>query len=113
MKNGICIAMALFSTLLATSCTERQRDRAEHRAKQAADRAENTISEASITTAVKAKLAADVRLVTLTSVNVDTKGTTVTLSGTVPTVEDSQQAERVAKTVDGVTSVVNILTIKP
>jgi hyperosmotically inducible protein len=113
MKNGICIAMALFSTLLATSCTERQRDRAEHQAKQAADRAENRISEASITTAVKAKLAADVRLVTLTSVNVDTKGTTVTLSGTVPTVEDSQQAERVAKTVDGVTSVVNILTVKP
>ncbi len=113
MTIGTRVGMVLLSTILASSCTERQRERAERRTEQAADRAENKLTEASLTTAVKSKLAADVRLSTLTSVNVDTNGTTVTLSGTVPTMGDKHQAEMVAKTVDGVTHVVNNLTIKP
>ena len=113
MRIGIYIGTVLLSTLLATSCSERQRERAERCTEQAADRAENKINEASLTTAVKSKLAADVRMSTLTSVNVDTNGAIVTLSGTVPTIEDMRQAELVAKTVDGVTRVVNNLEVKP
>jgi osmotically-inducible protein OsmY len=118
-KKGVTKSMKtlfvglLFATFVITSCSERQRERAEQRADQAADRVQTTVNQAALTTAVKSKLAADVRLGTLTSVNVDTNGTTVTLSGTVPTAEDKRQAEAVAKSVDGVTRVENNLTIKP
>jgi len=117
--NWIGVAL-LSAVLVATGCTERQRERAERqtdiaadRTKDAADRTKDKVNEAALTTAVKSKLAADVRLSTLTSVNVDSNGTVVTLSGTVPTAEDKRQAEIVAKGVDGVTRVMNNLTVTP
>ena len=111
--NWISVAALLSTALVATSCSEQQRDRVERQADKAADRTEATVKDAALTTAVKTKLAADVRLSTLTSINVDSRGSTVTLSGSVPTAEDKRQAEAVAKTADGVMTVVNDLIVKP
>jgi hyperosmotically inducible periplasmic protein len=81
--------------------------------KEAASKAGENISEAGLTGKVKSKLAADVRLSTLTAVNVDSEGSVVTLSGHVPNARDKRSAEKVAASVDGVTKVVNHLTVAP
>jgi len=50
---------------------------------------------------------------TLTSINVDSSGDVVTLTGTVPKTDDKKQAEAVAMTVNGVRRVINNLEVKP
>jgi hyperosmotically inducible protein len=119
-KQSMMAVMVLGAALCASSCTERQRDKVETQADRAADKVESAadkagdkMGEAATTTAVKSKLAADVRLSTITSINVDTHGNVVTLTGTVPTSADRTNAEMVAKTVDGVTTVVNNLVVQP
>jgi hyperosmotically inducible periplasmic protein len=113
-KRTWVAASALFGTMLiGSACTEAQRDRAETRTDQAADRAGGAMSDGSITTAVKSKMAADVRMSTMTSVDVDTNGSVVTLSGHVPSEADKKQAEIVAKSVDGVARVENNLEVRP
>jgi cell division septum initiation protein DivIVA len=62
---------------------------------------------------VKAKLANDVGLATVSTVNVDVDGSVVTLSGTVSSEDQKRQAERAVSSVDGVTQVVNRLTVQP
>jgi osmotically-inducible protein OsmY len=99
--------------LIGAACTERQRERAETQTETAADRAGNTMGDASITASVKSKMAADVRMSTLTNVDVDTNGSVVTLSGHVPTEADKKQAETVAQSVEGVTRVINNLEVRP
>lgn len=69
------------------------------------------IDDASITAAVKGKLAAD-RAASLTSVDVDTVAGTVYLTGTVPTAASKQRATELARQVDGVARVVNNLQAK-
>ncbi len=71
------------------------------------------MDNAGTTASVKSKLAADVRLSTLTSINVDSNGSTVTLTGHVPTADDKQKALEVARSVDGVATVVNNLEVRP
>ncbi len=66
------------------------------------------IDDASITAAVKTKLAAE-HATTLTSVDVDTVKGTVYLTGTVPDHASKEQAGNVAYRVSGVTRVVNNL----
>ena len=70
------------------------------------------IDDASIKTAVKAKLAADVKLSTLTNIEVNSTNGVVTLAGQVRDESDRIQAERVARTVEGVVRVNNELQIK-
>ena len=65
-----------------------------------------------ITTAVKSKLAADGRTSAM-KIDVDTSNKIVTLKGTVQTEAEKAAAEQVAKNTDGVTSVVNNLTVAP
>jgi hyperosmotically inducible periplasmic protein len=65
-----------------------------------------------ITAAVKTRLVAE-RTKSLTSVDVDTKRGIVYLKGSVATPEQKAEAERIARTVDGVRQVVNNLTIEP
>jgi hypothetical protein len=65
-----------------------------------------------ITTAVKSKLAADGRTSAM-KIDVDTSNKIVTLNGTVQTEAEKAAAEQVAKSTDGVTSVVNKLTVAP
>lgn len=70
-----------------------------------------TIDDASITAAVKAKLARE-QLGTLTRIDVDTNRGTVYLNGTVKNVAAKARAEEVARQVKGVREVVNNLKIQ-
>ena len=70
------------------------------------------VSDTSITSAVKAKLAGD-RVGTLTQVGVETVRNTVYLTGVVPTADDKRRAGEIARNVDGVKEVVNNLQIRP
>jgi hypothetical protein len=70
------------------------------------------VDDAAIKTAVKAKMAADVRLSTLTNIEVNSTNGIVTLSGQVANESDRAQAAAVARTVDGVVKVNNELQVK-
>ena len=70
------------------------------------------VDDAAIKTAVKAKLAADVRLSTLTNIEVNSTNGIVTLSGQVRDESDRMQAVAVARSVDGVVRVNNELQVK-
>jgi osmotically-inducible protein OsmY len=69
------------------------------------------IDDATITGEVKAKLVAD-KVSNLTRVDVDTSNATVYLNGSVDTAEQKARAERLARDVKGVRSVVNNLQIQ-
>ncbi|MGH9314644.1 MAG: BON domain-containing protein [Vicinamibacterales bacterium] len=67
-------------------------------------------SDAGITTAVKSRMAAD-DTVKAYQVNVDTKDRVVTLTGEVPSTAAKEQAVQIARSTDGVASVVDNLTV--
>jgi osmotically-inducible protein OsmY len=69
------------------------------------------IDDTTITTSVKAKLAAD-KGATLTRVQVDTNRGVVQLSGVVDTAADRNRAAEVARSVGGVKQVVNNLQVR-
>ena len=70
------------------------------------------VDDAAIKTAVKAKMAADVRLSTLTNIEVNSTNGIVTLAGQVRDESDRAQAAAVARSVDGVVRVNNELQVK-
>jgi hyperosmotically inducible protein len=74
------------------------------------EKVEQYVDDAAITTAVKAKLAAD-KIKTLVRVSVDTIKGVVTLTGTVESANQKKHAEEVARGVKGVSKVVNNLQI--
>ena len=74
------------------------------------EKVEQVVDDAAITTAVKAKLAAD-KIKTLVRVSVDTVDGVVTLTGTVETANEKKQAEDIARGAKGVSKVVNNLQI--
>ena len=78
--------------------------------KSAADQASNKVSDALITTAVKAELAKDSKLSAL-RINVDTDGGRVALKGSAPDADSKERATKLANAVKGVTAVDNQLTI--
>jgi hyperosmotically inducible protein len=69
------------------------------------------LDDTKITTAVKAKLAAD-RVKNLVQVGVETNDGVVRLYGKVPTVEDKLAAEQVARRAKGVRDVTNELRVE-
>ena len=71
------------------------------------------LDHAGMVAKVKAKLASDVGLSTVSGVSVDVRSGVVTLSGTVSSEDQKREAERAVSGVDGVTQVVNQLTIHP
>jgi hyperosmotically inducible protein len=71
------------------------------------------VDDATITTKVKYELAADVKLSTLKTVQVDTNQGEVTLTGKVHTKEQKEHAGLVADKVDGVVKVHNMLSVVP
>jgi osmotically-inducible protein OsmY len=70
-----------------------------------------SVNDATITTAVKSKLAADPGT-SAARINVDTSSGVVTLSGSVPTVAERSEAERIARTTQGVRQVINNITVQ-
>jgi osmotically-inducible protein OsmY len=71
------------------------------------------LDHAAMLARVKAKLASDVGLATVTSVDVDSSGHVVTLRGTVTSDAQRQQAEQAVSQVSGVTKVVDELRVQP
>jgi hyperosmotically inducible protein len=70
------------------------------------------VDDAGIKTSVKAKLATDVRLSTLTNIEVNSTNGVVTLAGEVHNVDEKRLAGEVARSVDGVVRVNNELQVK-
>jgi hyperosmotically inducible protein len=70
------------------------------------------VSDSAITAKIKGKLA-ESHLGSLTGVSVTTNNGVVTLSGTVPTERERQQALDAARTADGVMRVENDITVTP
>ena len=79
---------------------------------EAGARAKAGLDEAGITARIKAKMALD-DFVKARAIDVTTSGSTVTLTGSVGSAEERVRAERLARETDGVTQVVNRLTIGP
>lgn len=86
---------------------------ASEKLKAAGSEAGVKLDRAALITKVKAKLANDVGLSTVTSVDVDASGQVVTLRGTVSSPEQKHQAEIAAGQVSGVTRVINDLQVQP
>jgi hypothetical protein len=70
------------------------------------------VDDAGIKAKVKAKLAADVRLSTITNIEVNSTNGVVTLAGQVPNHLDKVKAEEVARSVQGVARVNNELQVE-
>ena len=100
MKAFNALALFVLLTAMLTACTS-----------MTGKTAGQNIDDATITSEVKAKLAAE-KIGTLTRVDVDTERGTVYLTGTVETPEMRSRAEQVARSVKHVAGVVNNLTVK-
>ncbi|HYT32967.1 MAG TPA: BON domain-containing protein [Thermoanaerobaculia bacterium] len=93
-------ALALAMTVAAASCVK------------STTSAGRQVDDAAIKTAVKAKLAADVKLSTLTNIEVNSTNGVVTLAGQVRDESDRIAAENVTRSVDGVVRVNNNLQVQ-
>lgn len=91
--RGVALLMIVFSILIA-ACTERQ------------------VDDAILTAKIKARMTADGR-VSPSRVDVYTLNGDVTLRGEVPTQEEKDAAEEVARNVEGARSVSNQLIVNP
>ena len=76
-----------------------------------AARVSESMEEGSLTAKIKAKMVLD-DLVKARTINVTTEGTTVTLTGTVHSQQERDRSVALAKETDGVTAVVDRLTIR-
>jgi hyperosmotically inducible protein len=77
----------------------------------AADQARRAITDGSVTAKIKSKMALDDSIKAL-DINVDTTGTTVTLTGVVGTEAQRQRALQLARETAGVTQVVDRLQVR-
>lgn len=84
-----------------------------HELRVEGDKAAVKLDHAAMIAKVKAKLATDVGLSTVTNVDVDATGRVVTLRGTVASEEQKQQAEQSVSQIDGVRKVVDDLRVRP
>jgi osmotically-inducible protein OsmY len=78
--------------------------------KAAAERTGEVVSEAALTAKIKSKMALD-DSVKARTINVDTNGTVVTVTGTVHSEQERQRALRLAQETEGVTQVVDKLQV--
>ena|SRR6185436_815232 len=74
---------------------------------------ERQVQDVTITSKVKSKLASDVRMGTLTNVDVNTTNGVVTLAGEVHNEDEKRAVEEVTRKVPGVVQVSNNLQIAP
>src|SRR5262245_49494976 len=93
IARRLALLMAIF-TILCAACTEKR------------------VDDAVLTAKIKTQMAADGRI-SPTRVNVDTLNGDVMLKGEVPTQQEKDAAEEVARKVEGVRSVSNQITVNP
>ena len=77
----------------------------------AAEKVKDTAGEAALTSKIKAKMVLD-DYIKARAIDVTTNGTTVTVSGTVRSVEEHDRALRLARETAGVTQVIDHLTVE-
>lgn len=87
-------------------------DEAGHKARTAGRETASEVDRAALIAKVKSKLVTDAGLSTLTSVSVDTSGQVVTLKGSVSSEQQKRLAEEAAMQVNGVSKVVDELTVR-
>ncbi len=92
MRNRAMMIIAIL-TLICSGCTQQ-------------------VDDATISTKVKTKLAGDAETSAI-KIGVTTVKGVVTLSGVVPTEREKSKADRIAQETEGVTQVVNNITIDP
>jgi osmotically-inducible protein OsmY len=102
MRNFQRVATALATVLLLAGLAACKTTSSPHQ----------QVDDGAIKASVKAKLAADVRLSTLTNVEVNSTDGVVTLAGKVRSEEERHMAADVARSVDGVTRVNNELQVE-
>jgi hyperosmotically inducible protein len=85
--------------------------RTAEKAGEAATKVEDAVTEGTLTAKIKSKMALD-DYVKARTINVDTKGSVVTLTGVVESAAERERAVRLAKETKGVTDVVDKLVIK-
>ena len=78
---------------------------------KAATKLDQAVDAGSLTLKIKSKMALD-DLVKARTINVDTTGSVVTLTGTVESNQERERAVRLARETEGVTSVVDKLQVK-
>jgi osmotically-inducible protein OsmY len=93
IARGLALVTVIFS-IFGAACTEKR------------------VDDAVLTATIKTRMTADGRI-SPTRVNVDTLNGEVTLKGEVPTQEEKDAAEEVARKVEGVTNVSNQITVNP
>jgi hyperosmotically inducible periplasmic protein len=91
--------------------TEQGAEKAGKATKDAAVKTKDVVADATVTSEVKTKLLADTKVGGL-KIDVDTKDNVVTLTGVVNSVEEKNEALRLARTTMGVKRVVDKLTVK-
>lgn len=115
MKKSLVVVVAVVSAIGLAGCQSYGKNRprpADDSAPGYGARAGQAVDDAALTGKVKAALAADAGLSTLTF-NVDSKQGAVTIYGTVKSQDQSDKVTKVATTVEGVKSVENKLVIRP
>ena len=91
---------------------EEKEDKAQKEAEQATDASvENSASDAAITAKIKVKYAED-PVVSALKINIDTNDGRVTLTGTVQSELEAKRAIQIAESVEGVSQVSSVLTVK-
>ena len=96
---GLAVAPAAFAGDMA------------NKAEKTMDKVSENVGDAAITAKIKTEFAKD-KVVSALSINVDTdKKGMVTLKGTAKSKEEAAKAESIAKSVNGVTSVKNEITV--
>jgi osmotically-inducible protein OsmY len=95
----------------AGKATEHGAEKAGQATKDAAIKTKDVVADATVTSEVKTKLLADTKVGGL-KIDVDTKDNVVTLTGVVNSVEEKNEALRLARTTTGVKRVVDKLTVK-
>jgi hyperosmotically inducible periplasmic protein len=105
-------AIALSGIIAFTGCTAAKNTgtAVSEGTKEAAEKTGEVVTDASITSAVKMKMADD-ELVKARNIDVDTKDGVVTLNGTVSSKAEEQKAIDLANTVDGVKRVISNLRV--
>jgi hyperosmotically inducible periplasmic protein len=95
----------------AADKTAQAADRAGDKAAYAAEQARKAMAEGSLTAKIKAKMALDDHVKAL-DLNVDTKGTVVTVSGTVSSQMEKDRALQLARDTAGVTQVIDRVQVR-
>lgn len=137
-KKWLSMAAGAVVLSFCFACTQKDQEEAQRKAEQAQQRTERAadrtgaevkklakdtkrqtketgrqLSHAALIGRIKSKLANDVGLSTITSVEVNEKSGTVTLQGRVSSAEQKREAQRVVMQIDGVKSVENLLEVRP